>query len=204
MAKKKKNNNFPYSLRPSMMWVWTAVFIAIMGFALFGEGAPSPLKSDWSEVEQLIVDGKVKGIEVVNRDQAMVYLTEDAIQAMTATEGSRYSNIPPQGHQLEFQIGSVDTFRQDFDKATAVAPAAVRLTYDNHRQGWVDTLLNWLPWVFFIVLWILIMRGFGRGGAGGGAGGGIMNVGKARTQEFDKKDPNRKVTFKDVAGLEEA
>ena len=201
---KKKNNNIFYNLRPNMMWLWTVVFLAIMGFALFGEGAPSPLKSDWGEVEQLIVEGKVKGIEVVNRDQAMVYLTDEAVEAMRATEGTRYSDVPQQGHQLEFQIGSVDTFRQDFDKATAVSPTAVRLTYDNHRQGWVDTLLNWLPWVFFIVIWIVIMRGFGRGGAGGGAGGGIMNVGKARTQEFDKKDPNRKVTFKDVAGLEEA
>ena len=201
---KKKNNNIFYNLRPNMMWLWTVVFLAIMGFALFGEGAPSPLKSDWGEVEQLVVEGKVKGIEVVNRDQAMVYLTDEAVEAMRATEGTRYSDIPQQGHQLEFQIGSVDTFRQDFDKATAVSPTAVRLTYDNHRQGWVDTLLNWLPWVFFIVIWIVIMRGFGRGGAGGGAGGGIMNVGKARTQEFDKKDPNRKVTFKDVAGLEEA
>ena len=201
---KKKNNNIFYNLRPNMMWLWTVVFLAIMGFALFGEGAPSPLKSDWGEVEQLIVEGKVKGIEVVNRDQAMVYLTDEAVEAMRATEGTRYSDVPQQGHQLEFQIGSVDTFRQDFDKATAVCPTAVRLTYDNHRQGWVDTLLNWLPWVFFIVIWIVIMRGFGRGGAGGGAGGGIMNVGKARTQEFDKKDPNRKVTFKDVAGLEEA
>ena len=204
MVKKKKNNNIFYNLRPNMMWLWTVVFLAIMGFALFGEGAPSPLKSDWGEVEQLIVEGKVKGIEVVNRDQAMVYLTDEAVEAMRATEGTRYSDVPQQGHQLEFQIGSVDTFRQDFDKATAVSPIAVRLTYDNHRQGWVDTLLNWLPWVFFIVIWIVIMRGFGRGGAGGGAGGGIMNVGKARTQEFDKKDPNRKVTFKDVAGLEEA
>ena len=201
---KKKNNNIFYNLRPNMMWLWTVVFLAIMGFALFGEGAPSPLKSDWGEVEQLIVEGKVKGIEVVNRDQAMVYLTDEAVEAMRATEGTRYSDVPQQGHQLEFQIGSVDTFRQDFDKATAVSPTAVRLTYDNHRQGWVDTLLNWLPWVFFIVIWIVIMRGFGRGGAGGGAGGGIMNVGKARTQEFDKKDPNRNVTFKDVAGLEEA
>ena len=204
MVKKKKNNNIFYNLRPNMMWLWTVVFLAIMGFALFGEGAPSPLKSDWGEVEQLVVEGKVKGIEVVNRDQAMVYLTDEAVEAMRATEGTRYSDVPQQGHQLEFQIGSVDTFRQDFDKATAVSPTAVRLTYDNHRQGWVDTLLNWLPWVFFIVIWIVIMRGFGRGGAGGGAGGGIMNVGKARTQEFDKKDPNRKVTFKDVAGLEEA
>ena len=203
MAKKKKNNNFLNSLRPNMMWVWTVIFLAIMGFALFGEGAAEPLKSDWGEVEQLITEGKVKAIEVVNRDQAMVYLTDSALDGMAATEGTRYSNLPRQGHQLEFQIGSVDTFRQDFDKAVAAAPEAIKLTYDNHRQGWVDSLLNWLPWVFFIVLWIFIMRGFGRGGAGG-AGGGIMNVGKARTQEFDKKDPNHKVTFKDVAGLEEA
>ena len=202
MAKKKKSN-IPFGFRPSMMWLWTVVFLAIMGFALFGEGSSKPLSSDWGEVEQLIVDGKVKGIEVVNRDQAMVYLTPEAIESMTATEGTRYSNIPMQGHQLEFQIGSVDSFRADFDKAVSVSPSVVRLTYDNHRGGWMDSLLNWLPWVFFIVLWIIIMRGFGRGGAGG-AGGGIMNVGKARTQEFDKKDPNRKVTFKDVAGLEEA
>ena len=202
MAKKKKSN-IPFGFRPNMMWLWTVVFLAIMGFALFGEGSSKPLSSDWGEVEQLIVDGKVKGIEVVNRDQAMVYLTPEAIESMTATEGTRYSNIPMQGHQLEFQIGSVDSFRADFDKAVSVSPSVVRLTYDNHRGGWMDSLLNWLPWVFFIVLWIIIMRGFGRGGAGG-AGGGIMNVGKARTQEFDKKDPNRKVTFKDVAGLEEA
>ena len=202
-AKKKKKSNIPFGFRPNMMWLWTVVFLAIMGFALFGEGSSKPLSSDWGEVEQLIVDGKVKGIEVVNRDQAMVYLTPEAIESMTATEGTRYSNIPMQGHQLEFQIGSVDSFRADFDKAVSVSPSVVRLTYDNHRGGWMDSLLNWLPWVFFIVLWIIIMRGFGRGGAGG-AGGGIMNVGKARTQEFDKKDPNRKVTFKDVAGLEEA
>ena len=31
-----------------------------------------------------------------------------------------------------------------------------------------------------------------------------MNVGKARAQEFDQDDPSRKITFKDVAGLEEA
>ena len=40
-------------------------------------------------------------------------------------------------------------------------------------------------------------------GAGGGAGGGIMNVGKAKAQVFDK-DNSKRVTFKDVAGLEEA
>lgn len=204
MAKKgtnKRGNMIP-NLRPNMMWFWTVVFFAIMGFALFGEQAASPLKSDWSEVDGLIAQGKVSKIEIVNRDKALVYLTPAAIEELSKNGESRYANIPSQGHQFEFQIGSVETFRRDFDQAVALSPSTVALTYDNHRQDWVDMLMSWLPWIFFIVLWIFLMRGFGR--SGGGAGGGIMNVGKARAQEFDQDDPNRKVTFKDVAGLEEA
>ena len=206
MAKKKqtqnKKNNI-INLRPNMMWLWTVVFFAIMGFALFGDVAKEPVESDWSEVEQFIAEGKVSRIEVVNRDEALVFLNADAVKELSQIEGSKFVYLPEQGHQLKFQIGSVDTFREDFDKAVALSPTAVKLTYDNHRQGWMDMLLNWIPWIFLIVFWFFIMRGFGRSG-GGAAGGGIMNVGKARAQEFDQDDPNRKVTFKDVAGLEEA
>ena len=202
MASKKNRKKNIVNLRPNFMWFWTVVFFAIMGFALFGQQSREPMKSDWSEVENLIESGMVSKIEIVNRDKAMVYLNADAISALTANEDSKYALIPEQGHQLEFQIGSVETFRNDFDKVVALSPTPVALTYDNHRQDWLDMLLGWLPWVFFIVVWIFLMRGFSRGG--GGAGGGIMNVGKARAQEFDQDDPNRKVTFKDVAGLEEA
>ena len=189
-------------LRPNMMWFWTVVFIAIMGFATFGQRPGTPLESDWSEVDRLIEQGMVKKIEIVNRDMAQVYLYPAAIEQLAKQNESRYSSLPEQGYQLEFQIGSVETFRKDFDSAVALSPTDVALSYDNHRQGWVDMLLNWLPWIFFIVFWIFIMRGFGR--SGGGGGGNIMSVGKARAQEFDQEDPNRKVTFQDVAGLEEA
>lgn len=201
MAKKK--NNGKVGLRPNMMWLWTVIFIAILGFALFGQSPKKPVNTDWSEVDTLITRGLVSKIEIVNRDKALVYLTEQGVAQLSADEQSKFAAIPAEGHQLEFQIGSVETFRGDFDKAVALSPTNVALTYDNHRSGWMDSLLNWLPWVFFIVIWIFIMRGFSRGGTGG-AGGGIMNVGKARAQEFDQDDPNRKVTFKDVAGLEEA
>ena len=58
-----------------------------------------------------------------------------------------------------------------------------------------------LPWIIIIGGWFFLMSRMSRG-AGGGAGG-IMNVGKARAQVFDKEN-SKKVTFKDVAGLEEA
>ena len=200
-TKKKKNINFG-GLRPNMMWLWSVIFLAIMGFALFGESASEPMESDWSSVEQYIAEGKVSRVEVVNRDEALVFLTPEGVKELKA-ENTRYASLPEQGYQFKFQIGSVDSFRADFDKAVALSPSAVKLTYDNHRQGWMDTLMSWLPWIFLVVFWLFIMRGFGRGGAGG-AGGGIMNVGKARAQEIDKNNTEQKVTFKDVAGLEEA
>jgi cell division protease FtsH len=38
----------------------------------------------------------------------------------------------------------------------------------------------------------------------GGGGGGIFNVGKSRAQLFDKDSDSKKITFSEVAGLEEA
>ena len=199
-TKKKKNINFG-GLRPNMMWLWSVIFIAIMGFALFGESSNEPMVSDWGSVEQYITEGKVARVEVVNRDEALVFLTPEGVKSLKEAN-SRYASLPEQGYQFKVQIGSVDSFRADFDKAVASSPTDVKLTYDNHRQGWMDTIMNWLPWIFLVAFWLFIMRGFGRGGAG--AGGGIMNVGKARAQEIDKNNSEQKVTFKDVAGLEEA
>ena len=109
--------------------------------------------------------------------------------------------MPETGAQLTFNIGSVDTFRQDLDKVTAESGNKVVLVYENRENSWTSILLQMLPWIIIIGGWFFLMSRMSRG-AGGGAGG-IMNVGKARAQVFDKEN-SKKVTFKDVAGLEEA
>ena len=79
---------------------------------------------------------------------------------------------------------------------------AVVVKYARSEKGWMEYLISALPWILIVVVWIIIMRSMSRN-ANGGAGGGIMNVGKARAQMSDKNNKER-VTFKDVAGLEEA
>jgi cell division protease FtsH len=65
---------------------------------------------------------------------------------------------------------------------------------------WGTALLYLLPWVLIIGIWIFILRGMrGRGGAGGGFMG---NFAKSGARLYSQE--NSKVTFKDVAGLEEA
>ena len=201
----KINNNgvkLPNMPRPNIMWLWSLILIFILGYSLFSSEDGAPVQSDWYTVEEMIERGEVEKINIVNRDIAHVYLKKDAVERYRNTDDAKLKKMPATGSQLVFNIGSVDTFRQDFDKAVESSGNKVVLLYENDTQDWVGILITWLPWIVIIGVWIFLMRSMSRGGGGGS--GGIMNVGKARAQEFNPDDPSRKITFKDVAGLEEA
>ena len=201
----KGNSNKPRvnMPRPSFMWVYGILGALIIGWALFDQSDDTPLPSDWSTVGQMVEAGEVEKIEIFNRDQARVYLTKEAVEKYRTDPGDkRFHRMPARGVQLVFTIGSVDSFREDLKDAEQQSGQQVPVVYENKTNDWTNILVNLLPWVLIIGVWIFLMRSMARG-AGGGAGGGIMNVGKAKAQVFDK-DNSKRVTFKDVAGLEEA
>ena len=187
-------------LRPNIMWFWAVITVAIIGYSIFGGSDVEPVKSTWNVVEPLVQTGKVEKVQVVNYKEARVSLTEQCADSLR-TNDIHYKNMPKSGYQLYFNIGSLEKFENDLEKAAAENPK-LNIEFET-EESWYDSwLVGLLPWVIMIAIWIFIMRGMRGGGAGGG--GGIMNVGKARAQEFDQNDPNKRVTFKDVAGLEEA
>lgn len=205
MAQKGKNNNkmnmnMP---RPSMLWIYGLIGAFIIGWYVFGDVNDTPLPSDWTTVEQMVEKGDVDKIQVVNREQAQVYLKKDAADRYRSDSvDKRFRRLPESGAQLIFTIGSVDSFREDLKAAEERSGQIVPVSYENKANDWTSLLLNLLPWVVIIGAWFFVMRSMSRG-AGAGGGGGIMNVGKAKAQVFDK-DNAKRVTFKDVAGLEEA
>ena len=187
------------------MWIWGAVILIIIGYSFFSNTPSAPVKSDWNTIEKMIQDGEVERITVTNNNSALVYLTDEAIEKYrNGADSDRFKNIPQNGEQLTLSFGSVEILDKDVKEAVAnsnVDNNPISITYEFEEYSWTNILLNVLPWVFFIGIWLFLMRGM-RGGAGGG---NIMNVGKARAQVFDKDDISKKrVTFKDVAGLEEA
>ena len=186
--------------RPNIMWLWSAITLVIIGYWIFNNEDSTPVKSDWATVEQLVEAGDVEKIVVINRDEARVVLKEEKVEPLRESD-IRYRQLPKSGYQLYFNIGSVDSFKADLEKVEEQSGQSVVLAFDNEKPWYDSWLVGLLPWVVMIGIWFFIMRGMSRGGAGGG---GIMNVGKARAQEFDQSDPNKRVTFKDVAGLEEA
>ena len=207
MAKQNKNKkNININVRFNFMWIWAIIIIAIIGYSFIGNVSKEPVAAEWNTVAEMIRKGEVERIKVINKNNAEVYLTDEAIaQYQAAEEGNRFKYIPDHGKQLTFTIGSVDILDRDVKDAVAsssVENNPVSIEYFNESSSWSDMLINFLPWLFLIGIWFFFIRGMMRGGGAGG--GNIMNVGKARAQEFNKEDKDKRVTFKDVAGLEEA
>ena len=187
-------------LRPNIMWFWGAITLAIFGYYIFGSKENEPVKTDWNTVEQMVEQGCVERITVVNRDVARVAIKEGKVDSLRESN-LHYKNIPQKGYQFFYNIGSVDTFREDLAKAETEGNGKVVIAYETEKPWYDSWVMNALSLLLMIAFMFFILRGMRGGGAGGG---GIMNVGKARAQEFDQNDPNKRVTFKDVAGLEEA
>ena len=193
--------------RFNFMWFWALVVIVIIGYSAFSSPDYRPIEGDWNMVDELVERGLVERIEVMDKEKASIYLTQEAPQILEGDE--RFAYLPQTGVQVRYNTGGdVQYFAERLAKAEAKAlesnpdAKAVVVKYARTEKGWMTYLFDALPWVLIIVVWIVIMRSMSRN-AGGGAGGGIMNVGKARAQMSDKNNKER-VTFKDVAGLEEA
>ena len=189
--------------RFSLLWIYGVLAALILGYYLFGSSDDRPIESNWTTVQPMVERGDVEKILILNKDQAQVFLKREAIERYRRDSlDKRFRRLPEMGPQLIFTIGSVDSFREDLNAAEQQLGSNVPVEYTNKRDDWTSLLINLLPWVLIIGVWIFVMRSMARG-AGAGGGGGIMNVGKAKAQVFDK-DNSKRVTFKDVAGLEEA
>ncbi len=68
------------------------------------------------------------------------------------------------------------------------------------RNGWISSVLSWvIPPLIFIGIWQFFLN---RGGGGGPQG--ALSIGKSKAKVYVEGDAGTKITFDDVAGVEEA
>jgi cell division protease FtsH len=93
------------------------------------------------------------------------------------------------------------TVRVEPDFARELGQHGVRFSGVPQTSFW-QSLLSWVPLALMIVIWLAAARGIGgKGGAGGGLGG-LLSMGRSRARIF--VETGVKVTFDDVAGVDEA
>ena len=177
-------------------WIYIILIAFFIGSMVFSS-TNSAKETTMSELTQMLRDGDVEKIELVNGNTAEIYLNDKGMSKYFPNE-----TAPTFGKTPNFTMKTnEDRFYKKVDEAQEGLANPVEVT-PVERQNWLGEIVNWiLPLLLIVGFWILIMR---RMGGGSGMGGGqIFNIGKSKAQLYDQ-EKDTKTTFKDVAGLEEA
>jgi ATP-dependent metalloprotease FtsH len=207
--KKDSKGNFQKPKSPkfnfNFYWVYGLVSFIIIAIYLFDFGK-SPKSVTWNEfVTTMVRSADVDKLVVVNRETVNVFIKKESLkqEKFKAVAKNSFGNGINEGPHYKFTIGDVATFEKDLQEVQKEVPEDQRLKpiySPNEGSSW-DWLTGILfPIILLVVLYMFIIRRMGGSGPGGGQ---IFNIGKSKATLFDK-DMHVKVTFNDVAGLQEA
>ncbi|NNC84688.1 MAG: ATP-dependent zinc metalloprotease FtsH [Bacteroidia bacterium] len=164
-------------------------------------------ETNWLKFEQeMLRSEEVLKVDVINNVKVEVYIKPDKLNDPRHSEVAErpFLNGPNPGPHYYFNIGSVEVFRNDMDLAQANRSDSEKIpvTY-TPRKNWLGDSLGWIIMLAIIIgFWFIILRRMSPG-AGAGGGSSIFNFGQSKATVFDK-DNRSTVSFKDVAGLDEA
>jgi AFG3 family protein len=209
--KKRSNNPLNKIPRPggpkfnfNFYWIYAILIIVIFAVNFMDFGT-KPREITWMQFEtEMLHSHDVARLEVINKERVNVFIKKDRLtqDKYKAVANKGLSKSVNEGPHFYFTIGDVGTFEKKMEEAQQEFASSDRvgISYNNNDRSYLDFILTWLfPILLLVFIWIILMRRMG-GGAGGSQ---IFNIGKSKATLFDK-DMHVKVTFNDVAGLEEA
>ena len=188
--------------RFNIMWIYAILAIVLIGLNFLGRDAVTPQEEiDQGKLIEMLKKGEIGKIELVNREDAEVYLNQKGLSVYfpeVIPNSDGFTATP----NYTYKIGSLDRFEEMVENAQQEVSDPVYIT-NVRRNNWMSDIMAWvIPLALLAVFYIILIHGMGRN-MGGGAGS-IFSIGKSRAQLYDKNSSSVNVTFKDVAGLEEA
>jgi cell division protease FtsH len=198
-------DNKPKNKKINHWLIYGGALALILAFQVFsgGLGNSSNTSTTPSQFFKFLKDGDVKKVEIVNKREALVYLTTKAISKDIHKKNTKTQFFPNSSGvpNYKFEFGDVQLFQKQLEDTIKEKNLDTSLNFKTETNAWGDILSSLIPFVLIIGIWIFIMRRMSGGGAAGG--GQIFNIGKSKAKLFDEKIET-KTTFKDVAGLEGA
>ncbi len=172
-------------------------FVVFVAPIFFGR----PTVTTWNDFEtRMLKRGAVNHVVVVNKETVEVFLKKEFADDTTFRTAMKTAFGVSAGPHYVFTIGSVESFERKMELAQSAVPADKRVTVTYVQQkGWG----NLLSWIIPIILVLIMMRFLLSSRTGVPGSGSLFSFGNttARLVEADEKS---KVTFDEVAGLEEA
>ncbi len=183
--RKRKNDEFQWKKASKTGLIWIAILVAAIFFStLWPSSEEGAAKISYSEYQTILKDNNMEKGEVIVKENILIGETRQPVivgdKGQTIT---RFKTVLP---YLD------DSMVAQWDERN------VKIRFVTPSSEWTIILINSLPWILILVVWLFIARRM----QGGGGAKGIFSFGKSRAKMFT--EDKMKVTFADVAGADEA
>ena len=208
------SNNGRKPKGPSIYWIYGLIVIVIIGYSFFANNTPDMMTiSQPSFTQNVLGEGDVTKLDFVDNAEkyVRVYVDKDSLGKPFYKEALKGRLINPDNYTkaplFQFRVVDIPTFKKELAEYLEMHPQIKQpdnnVVSDNNF--WSSPIFSTLiTLVGLALIWIFMMRKMSGGmGGGAGGGGGIFSVGKSKAQLFEKGS-KMDITFKDVAGLDEA
>ena len=155
--------------------LWVVIAIVLMSvFNNFGPSGTPTQTVDYSDFVHEVQQGRIQKVEI-----------EDHIVEGTRIDGSSFiTHTPPEDPKMLDDLLSNNV--------------VVKVKSPGQQSLLMQIFISWFPMLLLIGVWIFFMRQM----QGGGGGRGAMSFGKSKARLLG--EDQIKITFADVAGVEEA
>lgn len=175
------------------------LFILTVGAVMFQMFSAEQNKIDQDTFFEMFARGEFKKVTIKRKETVVAEMKKEFLKS----EGRDIFTSPDSaiGYPFyQFGIGDLPYFQKKLDDYKQLyKPDTTIEFYNKQEYSFGKFLLDYgFLFIFIAIAYALFFR---RGG--GGPGGQFFNIGKSRAKLFNEND-NVKITFQDVAGLEEA
>ncbi|MEY2792852.1 MAG: ATP-dependent zinc metalloprotease FtsH [Bacteroidota bacterium] len=180
-------------------WMIIALIIVVVS-GLFFSNQPAIQPISQKQFESMLIQKEVSTVTIVNDKSVEVTLKPKFVNKYFKSNNPALS-ANNKGPHFQFEVISKEGFEHFLEERQKDFPRneQIMATPENRTSP-----LEWFSqWGFLILMGLSFYFLFFRMGGGGGAGGQIFNIGRSKATLFDGESKVR-VTFNDVAGLDEA
>src|SRR6056297_98206 len=193
-TKKGSENNQKKKGPRFSIWIYVILFLVLIGFNFLVAPGDSSERIKYSVFLEYVEQGYVKEVVITNNMRISGEYSEKAIAEGIAEQPSEEDNqwlsAQPGGPRFSTTMLEGDEIRSLFDENEVVYDVRI-------EEDWWSGILIWLiPIALIIAFWVFIFKRMNPGQQ-------VLNIGKNKASLYDKQTES-KVSFEDVAGLEEA
>ena len=193
------NNNFNNQ-------IWIVFLISIFIYLSFGFFSTKPITIDYNRFQKMIKSHDISKLVVIkNQEIIEITLKEESLLNSTYKDELEASSLLNNtfGPHYRLEVSSIESFEKRYDDLISSLGRENTNEIEYLTESRTDIYSFLQTWGFTILIlvgfWFLLRRM----STGGGPGGQIFNISKSKASLFDKES-KIKLTFRDVAGLEEA